>query len=177
MQDNFNIKNNVSLKMYISEATDSNSFKLSKSDLTSLKIAKMTLSDLNSISEILESDFDDFWNYNILKNELQNSNSFYLVCKLNDEIVSFAGITIILDTVELNNIVVKKIYRGNGISSIILNELINICRSNNCIHFNLEVASTNIPAINLYEKFNFKLVGCRKGYYKGVDALLYTLNF
>ena len=80
------------------------------------KIAIMSFEDLNSIKDILETDFDDFWNYNILKKELEDQNSIYIVCKNNNEIVALAGITIILDTAELNYIVVKKSYRGNGIS-------------------------------------------------------------
>ena len=39
-----------------------------------LKIDKMTLNDLETIKEILENDFDDFWNYNILKQELENNS-------------------------------------------------------------------------------------------------------
>ena len=35
-------------------------------------VEKFTLSDLDLIKDVLETDFDDFWNYNILKKELQN---------------------------------------------------------------------------------------------------------
>ena len=44
-----------------------------------LNIAKMTISDLDSIKDILSSDFDDFWNYNILKEELESETSNYIV--------------------------------------------------------------------------------------------------
>ena len=145
-------------------------------NLENIIIDKMSISDLDSISETLETDYDNFWNYNILKSELQNTNSMYLICKLDSQILGFAGITITLDSAELNNVVVKKNYRGNGISSLLLNELIKICKSNNCIGLNLEVAYSNTIAISLYEKFGFKQVGLRKKYYNGIDALLYTLN-
>lgn len=138
------------------------------------EIKKMELSDLNIIKNILESDFDDFWNFNILKNELQNSNSYYIILKLNSEIIGFAGITIILDIAELNNIVIKKNYRGNGYSKIILEYLINYSKTHNCTKFNLEVSSKNNIAINLYENYGFKKVGFRKNYYKNSDAILYT---
>ena len=67
-----------------------------------LIIEKMTTSDLNQIADILETDFDDFWNYNILKNELETESSYYCVCKINTEIIGFAGISIILDIAEIN---------------------------------------------------------------------------
>ena len=140
------------------------------------KLSTMSIDDLNSISDILETDFDDFWNYNILKKELESPNSFYIVCKQNTEIIGFAGITILIDTAELNNIVVKKTYRGKGISTLILENLIQIAKSNNCKQINLEVSSNNTVAINLYKKFEFKQVGLRPKYYKNSDALLFTLN-
>ena len=43
--------------------------------LENIAIQEMTLEDLESIKEILVSDFDDFWNYNILKEELERTNS------------------------------------------------------------------------------------------------------
>ena len=44
-------------------------------------IEKFTLKDLNKIKNTLQSDFDDFWNYNILENELKNESSIYICCK------------------------------------------------------------------------------------------------
>ena len=124
----------------------------------------------------LQSDFDDFWNYNILENELKNESSIYICCKYNTEIIGFAGISIVLDTAELNNIVIKKNERGNGYSSLLLKELINIAAQKKCNYLNLEVASNNDVAINLYKKFGFKQVGIRPNYYNGADALLLTLG-
>lgn len=77
-----------------------------------IKISIMNIENLENIKNILESDFDNFWNYNIFKSELENPNSTYFVAKLNDEIIGFAGILIVLDEADITNIVVKKIYRG-----------------------------------------------------------------
>lgn len=143
-------------------------------NLQNLTIEPFSLSDLDSISNILENEFDNFWNYQILKNELKNENCLYLVCKIDNEIIGFAGITIILDVAELNNIVIKKSKRGNGLSTILLNEIIKNAKLNNCKELNLEVAICNEIAINLYKKFGFKQVGLRKKYYNGIDALLFT---
>lgn len=138
-------------------------------------ISKMTKEDLNSIANILQSDFDDFWNYNILSNELNSSNSIYLVAKINDEIIGFAGITLILDEAEINNIVIKKDFRKNGYSKILLQNLIDLSKKQNIKKINLEVNIENTVAINLYHSFNFKDVGLRKRYYKEKDAILMSL--
>lgn len=144
---------------------------------SNILIEPFTLSDLESISISLEKDFDNFWNYNILKKELESSSSIYLCCKSDSNIIGFAGIAIVLDTAELNNIVIKKSERGKGFSSLLLESLIDVAKSHNCKQINLEVARTNEVAINLYKKFGFKQVGLRPKYYNGIDALLFTLTF
>ena len=143
--------------------------------MNNISIEKFDISDLEQIRDNLENEFDDFWNPNILENELNNSSSTYLCCKLNSEIIGFAGITIVLDTAELNNIVIKKSKRGNGYSSLLLKELIKIAKEKKCKKINLEVASNNNIAVKLYEQFGFKQVGTRLKYYNGIDALLFTL--
>ena len=139
-------------------------------------VEPFTLNDLEIIAKNLEKDYDNFWNYNILKNELLNSASIYLCCKVDNKIVGFAGITIILDIAELNNIVIKKDYRGNGLSSILLKKLIDIAKSKNCKQFNLEVSCLNQPAIKLYKKFGFNQVGIRPKYYNGINGILLSLE-
>lgn len=75
-------------------------------------ISSMNESDLEKIKDILESDFDNFWNYSIFKSELNNLNSKYFIIKNNNEIIGFIGILIVLDVADITNLVIKKIYRG-----------------------------------------------------------------
>lgn len=143
-----------------------------------IQITEMTQADLISIKSVLESDFDDFWNYNIFKTELDNPNSKYIVAKINNNIVGFAGFTILYDEADITNIVVKKNCRHHGIGSSMLKELINLVRSSNIRVLNLEVNSLNVSAINLYKSFSFIQCGLRKNYYNNSeDALLMKLNF
>ena len=60
--------------------------------MDNIKIETMNVSDLDSIAHILLTDFDDFWNYSVFKSELLNPNSTYIVAKLENNIVGFAGI-------------------------------------------------------------------------------------
>ncbi len=138
-----------------------------------VQITEMSLSDLENIKDILISDFDDFWNYNILKSEVKSSNSKYIIAKTNDgEIIGFAGIKIILDNADIMNIVVKKSWRKQGVGNLLLNNLISICKDLNLLSLSLEVNEDNIPAIHLYEKFGFKQIGVRKNYYRGKDGII-----
>lgn len=139
-----------------------------------LKIEKMTLDSLDSIKNIIISDFDDFWNYDILKEELECSNSYFVIAKNdNNEIVGFAGFKIIVDEANIMNIVVKKSFRHNGIGSILLEHLISYAKDKNLKTITLEVNEHNLSAIRLYDKFNFDHLGIRKKYYNGEsDAII-----
>ena len=57
-----------------------------------MEITEMTLDDLEMMQDTLYSDFDNFWSYNVLKQELQNENTTYVIAKENSEVVGFAGI-------------------------------------------------------------------------------------
>lgn len=137
----------------------------------------MTCDDLEEIKDILSTEFDDFWNYNILKEELQNQNSKYLVAKLKNEIIGFAGIKKIADEAEIMNIVIKKIYRNKGFGALLLKELISVCKNLNLTSIYLEVNETNTHAIHLYENFDFKIIGNRKKYYNDSNAILMCREF
>lgn len=138
-----------------------------------LKVEKMTSNNLENIKDVLVSDFDDFWNYDILKQELECSNSYFLIAKNDNEIVGFAGLKVIVDEADIMNIVVKKSFRHNGIGSILLENLISYARANNLKTITLEVNEHNLSAIRLYDKFNFDHIGIRKKYYNGEsDAII-----
>ena len=146
-------------------------------DITKMEMHTMRLSDLEEIKNTLQTDFDDFWNFEIFKEELANNNSSYLVLRYDDEIVFFGGIKIILDEANIMDIVTRKDKRNQGFARYVLNELINISKEQNCTSITLEVNENNLPAIHLYELFNFKEVGRRKNYYKNGDtAILMTLK-
>lgn len=130
-----------------------------------IEIDKMSLSDLIEIKDILLTDFDDFWNYNILEQEIKSANSHYLVAKKGKEIVGFAGIKVVLENADIMNIVVKQNYRNQGIGSSLLEKILSLSKNLNISHICLEVSQDNLYAINLYKKFGFTEIGFRKNYY------------
>lgn len=143
-----------------------------------LSISKMRIEDLNEIKDKLSEEFDDFWNENILKQELSNENSEYVVARENNEIVGFGGIWTSPDDVHITDIVTRKMYRCKGIGSRILEELINLAKTKNKASLTLEVNEKNTIAQKLYEKYGFKMLGRRKKYYNNTDdAIIMTLYF
>lgn len=142
-----------------------------------LKIDKMTISDLNLIKDILITEFDDFWNYDILKQELISDTSHFIVVKdTNQNILGFAGFKVILDEADIMNIVVKKDLRQNKIGHFLLENLLIYIKEFNINTVTLEVNENNIPAINLYKKFGFETIGLRKKYYNNTDNAILMLK-
>ena len=141
-----------------------------------IEVGQMSNDDLLVLKNSLLNEFDDFWTYNILKQEFDNENTTYIVAKDNDMIIGFAGILVIMDEANIMNIVTKKDKRKLGIGSLLLEKLIEISKLKNLASITLEVNEKNIPAINLYKKYNFQQVGIRKKYYDNTDAaILMTL--
>ena len=136
----------------------------------------MQFSDLKNLNL---AEFDDFWNMEILQDELKSEYSKCLCAILDNEIVGFAGILKILDEANIMNIVTKIDKRNLGIGSKLLEMLIKKSSELKCKSITLEVNAKNLHAIHLYEKFAFKRIGLRKKYYNNTDdAILmrYDLN-
>lgn len=142
-----------------------------------IQISKMTLDDFYQIKDVLISDFDDFWNVNTLEQELTNENSHYLVAKIENQIVGFAGIKSVLDEADIMNIVTKKDKRNLGIGSALLEKLLNVAKEKEIKKITLEVNESNISAIHLYKNFGFKEISIRENYYNKTDnALIMQLS-
>lgn len=139
-----------------------------------IKITPMTLTDVNTIKNNLISDFDNFWTYQILKEELESENSSYLIARMNDEIIGFAGIKVVLDEADIMNIVIKKNYRNQGVGTLLLENLISLAKRLNLKSLSLEVSEKNLPAIHLYQKFGFESLGVRKNYYQDKNGIIMT---
>lgn len=140
-----------------------------------MKIGNMNLEHLHKIENVLENEFDNFWNYNILKSELESENSKYIVAIEDSAVLGFAGILILPDSTEITNIVVRKDKRKKGIGKLLLDKLILITKNMNKESISLEVNEKNEAAIKLYENAEFKKVGLRKKYYNNIDdAIIMT---
>lgn len=142
-----------------------------------IEISYMTKKDVDLITEILQSEFDEFWTPSILGTEILNSDSTYIIAKINQEIVGFAGLWDDTYNMHITNIAVKKTYRHKGIGETLLKKLIQITKEKKKETITLEVNEQNTIAQNLYLKNRFKIVGRRKKYYNGIDdAIIMTME-
>lgn len=94
------------------------------------------------------------------------------IYKFNKEIIGFINFSIIYDRSELSYIFVLEKYRKKGYAKKMMDFFIDYVKNNNCLNITLEVRKSNISAINLYKKFNFKVIADRKNYYGNEDAIM-----
>ncbi len=131
--------------------------------------------DAEGIYEIEKLCFPDPWSMDALTFELEgNPRAFYVVAELEGRVVGYAGLWIIGDEGHITNVAVKPGFRNRKIGEGIIGVMIDFTSGEGIAHHTLEVRKSNVPAINLYEKFGFRTEGVRKKYYQndGEDALI-----
>lgn len=132
--------------------------------------------DIEGIFQISNLSFKLPWSMESIKSEFDNPLAKYIVAKdiESNKVLGFIGIWIILGEGDITNIAVHPEFRKLGIGEKLLSSMLNLCESLECNIINLEVRSSNLPAISLYKKLNFLEVGLRKGYYEDnkEDAIL-----
>lgn len=132
-------------------------------------IRKYEINDKNKIEHIGKLLHDNY-TFNL------DDFSKCLVIIDDNKIVGFIVYSIIYERSEIVDIVIDSDYRKKSYGYKLLECAINDIIKNNCENISLEVNSINIPAINLYKKFNFNTVSVRKKYYGISDAYLMIKN-
>ncbi len=131
-------------------------------------IRTINIKDVNYLNSWL-NDFDNnFINHYDLKYYLENNDIYIsIVYELEDKIVGFMLAMKLLDEAEILVLYVDKMFRKKGIAKKLINYLIDPVKSKSIL---LEVSNKNLPALCLYEKFEFKVINIRKNYYQDSDA-------
>ena len=131
-----------------------------------IKIRKAFPEDIDGIYEIEKNCFPVPWARADFEKDIgENILATYIVAETDNKIVAYAGIWVVLDEGHITNIGVLPEYRNEGIATMVVMDLIKNAREKGANRFTLEVRPSNEKAIALYQKFGFKPVGYRKGYY------------
>lgn len=138
------------------------------------KIEAMDIDDIDSVLKISELSFPHPWSRRSFEQELENNFATYLVAKLDNQVIGYGGMWIIIDEGHITNIAVHPDYRNLGVGDKILYEMISKCNEKKVVAMTLEVRVSNSVAQKLYSKYGFVEEGIRKNYYEdnGEDALL-----
>lgn len=134
--------------------------------------------DLSEIIAIERASFPSPWTENIFRGELSNQISRIIVGR--DDISHGNGVAgyivywLVADEMHLHNLAVRRELRRLRVASLLLEEAIRSAKSEGARRITLEVRRSNLPAQELYKKFDLSVKDIRPGYYgdTGEDALI-----
>jgi ribosomal-protein-alanine N-acetyltransferase len=152
-----------------------------------IQIRDANRSDLPRILEIERLAFPSPWTLASFERELTLPFSRVMVAipyddgptpSDRDQIVGFLCRWLIADECHVLNIAVHPDSRRLGIGGVLITEAISEARTNGAGVVTLEVRRTNLPARQLYRKFDFEERRLRRHYYgPGEDAIIMELRF
>lgn len=143
-----------------------------------LKIRTVSLSDINRLHYIEIHSFKSPFSLDTLAKLAQTPNIIFLVAHIKQIIIGHIIISLRKSEAHIISIVIDKDYRRKGYGSILLKKILEKLDGKKIKKLVLEVRVGNKSAIAFYEKFNFKPIKTKVGYYSdGEDALEMWLNF
>lgn len=142
------------------------------------KVSAASEYDIKDIAELEKRCFSLPWSENAIKDSMNASTLFY-IAKEQDKTVGYIGLSVAADEAYITNVAVFEEYRKKGVGTLLLDCATVSAREKGCAFISLEVRASNIGAIGLYEKLNFKREGIRKGFYSDPreDAIIMTRRF
>ena len=144
-----------------------------------IKVRVMKEEDIEDILEMERECFATPWSRESFEMELKNKFARYVVAEIDGKVVGYGGLWLIIDEAHITNIAVREEYRKMDVGSHILSALVAISLKRDIKSMTLEVRESNVAAIRLYEKYDFKEAGVRPKYYSdnNEDAIIMWLNF
>ena len=129
-------------------------------------ISEMCLEDVSQVAEIEAQNFTLPFKEKDFEDIVRADNQKIIVIKVGEKIVAQAGIKIIFDEGEINNVAVRAGYKGLGYGRQVVSSLIEIGDAMGVNAYTLEVRKSNEKAIRIYEEFGFIVEGERKNFYE-----------
>ncbi len=136
---------------------------------TQYKFRPMQMGDLESIMAIEPQIYPYPWTRGNFSDSLSSGYSAW-VLMLNNQIIGYSLMMLVLDEAHLLNLSVAKHYQKQGLGRMLLEHMVSIAKSNQMANMFLEVRPSNISAIALYENMGFNEMAVRRGYYPAANG-------
>jgi len=122
--------------------------------------------DVRDVMRIEQQSFTTTWPANAFYQELHdNKLAHYYVGRVDDRIVAYGGIWVILEDSHITTIAVDPSHRGRRYGEVMLMRLLDEAIARGASWMTLEVRESNEVAQALYRKYGFTTVSTRRGYY------------
>jgi ribosomal-protein-alanine N-acetyltransferase len=131
-----------------------------------LTFQQMAEDHLDEVMGIEALSFTSPWSRKAYLYELHNNDfAHYIVARLEDRIVGYAGMWVLMDESHITTVAVHPVCRGRGLGRSIMAEMMRRSLIMGVTRITLEVRSSNQPARSLYASLGFVEKGLRKKYY------------
>lgn len=135
------------------------------SKVKNLRLVPIEESHIPAILEIEKLSNGAPWSERSFRNEITNPQSHFLVAKVGDEVVGYAGYWAIVDEAHVTTVAVHPDHRRMGLGKRLVRELLEHAQKVGIRCATLEVRRSNQAALSLYRQFGFEEVAIRRGYY------------
>ena len=139
-----------------------------------MEYMKMTEAYVEGVAALEKECFSMPWSENAVRSELTNPLSLWLVAVDGEKLAGYVGSQSVMGEADMMNLAVAPEFRRKGIGESLVISLIDNLKTLDIHSLTLEVRAFNEPALSLYKKLGFLLVGRRPNYYTNPkeDALI-----
>lgn len=144
-----------------------------------IKVVAMTAAHVAELARLEQLCFSEPWSEAGLSAELSNETAFFRVAEDDGgNVLGYVGMHCVAGECYIDNVAVFPNARRKGAASVLLADLVQWAKQNNCAFVTLEVRPSNTGAIALYQKFGFSEAGRRRRFYRDPeeDGLILTLT-
>lgn len=138
-------------------------------DLARLNYEPMQQADLDDVFGLEQSVYPYPWT---MANFVDSLNSHYEAWVLRDrngDLLGYFLLMAIVDEAHLLNVAVSAERQGQGLGRFLLNQAVACARGLGMESVLLEVRPSNTRALEIYERYGFRQIGRRKGYYPAAN--------
>jgi len=138
-------------------------------DLARLNYEPMRQGDLAEVLALEEVVYPHPWSMGNFADSLSNSYEAWVLRDHNGDLLGYFLLMVIVDEAHLLNVAVSAEKQGQGLGRFLLNQAVACARGLGMESVLLEVRPSNTRALEIYERYGFKHIGRRKGYYPAAN--------
>ena len=140
-----------------------------------VRVTRLREADLDAVLAIERVSFPTAWTRDNFLYELRDNRfARNLALRADGKLGGYACLWALEGELKINNIALRPDLRGLGLGHVLLRACLEVGLAEGCTEATLEVRPSNLVARRLYERYGFREIGRRSGYYQDTreDAVL-----
>ena len=135
-----------------------------------LRLVPMTLSHLDAVMAVEQAAYEFPWTRGNMIDSLLTGHLASVLLAPDGAVVGYFVAMVGVEEVHLLNLTVAPAHQRQGHALELLDVLVSHCREHQARRLWLEVRPSNARAQRIYERYGFRMVGVRRGYYPAAQG-------